>query len=196
MKGPKFDDPGFAAYWRERLEETRAGERARAAREARADARIMAVLLVAVALLIASAVYSSVAAAAAKPPTTLMSWYGDAPGEAGGAIACGTGKLRRTAYAVAVRRDLTGARCGQRVLICTVDAPRRCAKPRVLDSGPYVAGRLIDALPQVLDVLGLDPAKGVYRVTYSLLPTDDPAAPRACWFPAWVGRTYWPRCER
>ena len=153
-------------------------------------------LLTGIALSILTVVAADRADAAAKPPTTLMSWYGDAPGEAGGAIACGTGKLRRTAYAVAMRRDLTGARCGQRVLICTVDAPRRCAKPRVLDSGPYVAGRLIDALPQVLDVLGLDPAKGVYRVTYSLLPTDDPAAPRACWFPAWVGRPYYPRCER
>lgn len=134
-------------------------------------------------------------AAAATPPTTLMSWYGDV--EAGGPIACGTGTLRRTAYAVAMRRDLTGARCGQRVVICTVDAPRRCATPRVLDSGPYVAGRLIDALPQVLDVLGLDPARGVYRVTYSLLPTDSTRGDaRACWHPLWAGRPFYPECER
>lgn len=132
--------------------------------------------------------------ATAAPATTTMSWYGDT--ESGSAIACGTGALRRTAFAVAMRRDLTGARCGQRVLICTLDAPKRCARPRVLDSGPYVPGRLIDALPQVLEVLGLDPDAGVYRVTYSLLPTDDPATPRACWFPAWVGRPFYPRCER
>lgn len=126
---------------------------------------------------------------------TRMSWYGDV--EAGGPIACGTGTLRRTAFAVAMRRDITGARCGQKVLICTVDAPKRCATPRVLDSGPYVAGRLIDALPQVLDVLGLDPARGVYRVTYSLLPIDDSRDdPKACWFPRWVGRPYWAHCER
>lgn len=135
---------------------------------------------------------------AATPPTTLMSWYGDGAGEAGGAIACGTGRLKPTAYGVAMRRDLTGARCGQRVLICTTapNAPR-CARPWVVDSGPYVAGRLIDALPQVLDVLGLDPARGVYRVTYSLLPIDDSRDdPKACWFPRWVGRPYWAHCER
>ncbi len=194
MRGLKIDDPNFAAYWRANLEQTLADERARRAREARVMARVMAVLFVAIVLLTASAVYSSIADAAPKPQATLMSWYGDGP--SGEAIACGTGTLKRTAYAVAMRRDLTGARCGQRVLICTLDAPKRCAKPRVLDSGPYVPGRLIDALPQVLAVLGLDPAAGVYRVTYSLLPTDDPATPRACWFPAWVGRAYYPRCER
>lgn len=132
--------------------------------------------------------------ASAAPVETRMSWYGDT--ESGNAIACGTGALRRTAFAVAMRRDLTGARCGQRVLICTLETPRRCARPRVLDSGPYVPGRLIDALPQVLEVLGLDPDAGVYRVTYSLLPTDDSATPRACWFPAWVDRPFYPRCER
>jgi hypothetical protein len=103
-----------------------------------------------------------------------------------------------TQMAEKMKRDLTGARCGQRVLICTTapNAPR-CARPWVVDSGPYVAGRLIDALPQVLDVLGLDPARGVYRVTYSLLPIDDSRDdPKACWFPRWVGRPYWAHCER
>jgi len=146
------------------------------------------------AVILALAYTVTAARAATKPPTTTMSWYGDR--EAGTPIACGTGKLKRTAYAVAMRRDLTGARCGQRVLICTLTGAPRCARPRVLDSGPYVPGRLIDALPQVLEVLGLDPAQGVYRVSYSLLPIDDPADPLACAFPAWVGRPYYPRCER
>lgn len=168
---------------------------ARAARRHRAALARRAALAVALALC-GLAIFAAGRATAAAATTTTMSWYGDAPGEAGGPIACGTGALKRTAYAVAMRRDLTGAKCGQRVRICTTTTPQRCATPRVLDSGPYVAGRLIDALPQVLDVLGLDPAKGLYRVTYQLMPISNPPAAPSCTFPLWAGRPYWPRCER
>lgn len=132
------------------------------------------------------------AAPAATPMRSgVMSWYGDAPGEAGGPIACGTGRLNVRAVFVAMRRD-SGTRCGQRVVLCA-DATARCAWVRVLDRGPFVAGRVVDASPPVLVLLGLDPAAGVYRVTWRPVPTT---ATRGCSFPRWVGRPYYPGCER
>lgn len=142
----------------------------------------------------ALALGAGVAHAATTPPPMrrgVMSWYGDAPGEAGGPIACGTGKLNARALAVAMRRD-SGVKCGQRIVLCADDTGR-CVWVRVLDRGPYVAGRDIDALPRVVQLLGLSLSRGVYRVSWRPVPTS---ATRGCLFPAWVGRVYYPECER
>lgn len=130
-------------------------------------------------------------APAAPMAPAVMSWYGDAPGEAGGPIACGTGKLNVRALAVAMRRD-SGVKCGQRIVLCADDTGR-CVWVRVLDRGPFVAGRDIDALPRVVQLLGLSLSRGVYRVSWRPVPTS---ATRGCLFPAWVGRPHWPGCER
>lgn len=161
------------------------------------------VALFLIALAIGLLVYAALCATPATDPadaaprpdaervTTQMSWYGDAPGEAGGPIACGTGKLNVRALAVAMRRD-SGVKCGQRIVLCADDTGR-CVWVRVLDRGPFVAGRDIDALPRVVQLLGLSLSRGVYRVSWRPVPTS---ATRGCLFPAWVGRVYYPECER
>lgn len=63
----------------------------------------------------------------------LASWYG--PGLVGNPLGCG-GTLWQSTQGVAHKT----MRCGQRLRICV----RRCAWARVVDRGPFVAGREFD----------------------------------------------------
>lgn len=155
--------------------------------------RFLRVALAVVVAAVGCAFFAGRATAATPPPPMprgTMSWYGTAPVEAGGPIACGTGRLNPDGFAVAMRRD-SGVKCGQRVVICATTG--RCVWARVLDRGPFVAGRDIDALPRVVEALGLDLDHGLYEITWRPVPTT---ATRGCYFPRWVGRPYWPRCTR
>jgi rare lipoprotein A (peptidoglycan hydrolase) len=66
--------------------------------------------------------------------TALASWYG--PGLYGNGLACG-GTLRPSTNGVA-HKTLA---CGTRLVVCY---RKRCARTRVVDRGPYIAGRTFD----------------------------------------------------
>jgi rare lipoprotein A (peptidoglycan hydrolase) len=81
--------------------------------------------------LIAAVLVATPTPAAFRP--ALASWYG--PGLVGNPLGCG-GTLEPGTEGVAHKT----LRCGQRLRICV----RRCAWARVVDRGPYVAGREFD----------------------------------------------------
>jgi len=79
------------------------------------------------------------------------SWYG--PGLYGNGLACG-GILTTSTWGVA-HKSLP---CGTRVHICY----QRCVVARVIDRGPYVAGREFDLTGPVRYAIGM-PSMGVVR---------------------------------
>lgn len=91
------------------------------------------------------------------PVTAVASWYGDAPGEHGGPIACSTGRLNANALGVAALRWT----CGTRLTICTATS---CVTASVVDHGPYVPGRDLDLTRRTVTALGLRLSTGLYRV--------------------------------
>jgi rare lipoprotein A len=84
--------------------------------------------------------------------TGSASWYG--PGLYGNHMACG-GRLYPSTIGVAHKF----LRCGTRVKICL----RRCIYARVVDRGPYVAGRDFDLTAATAQAVGL---YGVARVRW------------------------------
>jgi rare lipoprotein A (peptidoglycan hydrolase) len=90
----------------------------------------------------------------ASTPAT-VSWYG--PGLYGNHLACG-GTLEPGTAGVA-HKTLP---CGTRVRLCL----RRCVTTRVIDRGPYVAGRTFDLTAPVRDAIGMS---GVATVRYAVL---------------------------
>ena len=74
----------------------------------------------------------------------LASWYG--PGLYGNPQACG-GRLTRSTVGVA-HKTLP---CGSYVTICY----RRCARLRVIDRGPFTAGRTFDLTAPARDRIGM-----------------------------------------
>ena len=116
----------------------------------------------AAATLIVLAVAQSARGADAPPPdaarvATLMSWYDDV----GLPVACGRAAMPKGARVVATHPRL-GIPCGARVSIELSDG-RRFVFVRV-DSGPFVAGRSVDASKPAIRRMGLDPEQGVYPV--------------------------------
>lgn len=80
------------------------------------------------------------------------SWYG--PGLYGHALACG-GRLQTSTVGVA-HRFLP---CGTRVTVCY---RRRCIATRVIDRGPYAAGRELDLAAGLAIRLGFSGVHPVY----------------------------------
>ncbi len=78
------------------------------------------------------------------------SWYG--PGLFGNPLGCG-GTLRGGTIGVAHKT----MRCGKRLRICV----KRCHDARVIDRGPYVAGREFDLTQELAQRLGFS---GVGRI--------------------------------
>lgn len=86
--------------------------------------------------------------------TAVASWYG--PGLYGNPLACG-GRLTTSTFGVA-HKTLP---CGTRVRLCA----RRCTTARVIDRGPYVAGRTFDLTAPVRAAIGSAPVAVVrYRI--------------------------------
>ena len=79
------------------------------------------------------------------------SWYG--PGLIGNALGCG-GTLRTTSIGVA-HKTLA---CGTRLRICA----KRCHDARVIDRGPYVAGREFDLTMELARRVGLSGVGRIY----------------------------------
>jgi rare lipoprotein A (peptidoglycan hydrolase) len=88
--------------------------------------------------------------ASAPYRTTTASWYG--PGLYGNPLGCG-GRLYPGTEGVAHK----GLGCGTRIEICA----SRCALTRVIDRGPYVAGREFDITEALKNRIGFS---GVGRV--------------------------------
>lgn len=84
------------------------------------------------------------------------SWYG--PGLYGNNLACG-GRLSTTTLGVAHK----SLRCGTRLRLCF----RRCANVRVVDRGPFVAGREFDLTSATKNRVGFP--NGVARVRYKII---------------------------
>lgn len=82
----------------------------------------------------------------------VVSWYG--PGLYGNRLGCG-GTLTPGTAGVA-HKSLP---CGSRVRICL----RRCVTTRVIDRGPYVAGRTFDLTAPVRDAIGMGGGVAVVR---------------------------------
>jgi rare lipoprotein A len=83
---------------------------------------------------------------AAAYRSSVASW--DGPGLYGNHMGCG-GILTTRTWGVA-HKSLP---CGTRIRICM----RRCVYARVVDRGPYVAGRDLDLTKPVADAIGLTP---------------------------------------
>lgn len=113
------------------------------------------------ATLIVLAVVANARAATPSPDaarvSTLMSWYDDV----GLPIACGRATMPKGARVVATHPRL-GIPCGARVSLELSDG-RRFVFVRV-DSGPFIAGRSVDASKPAIRRMGLDPEQGVYPV--------------------------------
>ena len=111
-------------------------------------ARILFVAILAnIALLLITATPSAAANRA------YVSWYG--PGLYGNPQACG-GRLQTWTVGVAHR----WLPCGSRVTICY----RRCGTFRVIDRGPFIAGRTFDLTRPARDQIGM--AGGVVLVRW------------------------------
>lgn len=89
--------------------------------------------------------------------TAIASWYG--PGLYGNSMGCG-GTLTRATIGVAHKT----LRCGTRIHLCY----RRCRVVRVVDRGPYIAGRTFDLTNPARVAIGAP--YGVFTVRYRILP--------------------------
>jgi rare lipoprotein A len=86
----------------------------------------------------------------------VASYYGVA--DSGGPLACG-GNLTSSTLGVA-NRTLP---CGHRLRVCA----RRCLMVRVIDRGPYVAGRDFDLTEATARAIGFDMLAGVGPIRVS-----------------------------
>jgi rare lipoprotein A len=84
------------------------------------------------------------------------SWYG--PGLYGNHLGCG-GTLYTNTIGIAHKY----LKCGTKVLMCY----RRCSVLRVIDRGPYVAGRTFDLTAPARYAIGAP--NGVFEVKYRIL---------------------------
>jgi|SRR5215831_12972963 len=85
--------------------------------------------------------------------SAMASWYG--PGLYGNSLACG-GRLYTNTWGVAHKY----LPCGTRLKLCY----RRCVNVRVIDRGPFVAGRDFDLTYPVMRAIGM--YGGVARIRY------------------------------
>jgi peptidoglycan lytic transglycosylase len=113
---------------------------------------------------VAAATLVPVSSASAQPVITkhwrssIASWYGPCP-DACGRAAC-TGKfITKFTYGVA-HKTLP---CGTRLTICR---KRRCIHVKVIDRGPFVAGRDLDITIRAARKIGLTPSVGIMRVRW------------------------------
>lgn len=86
----------------------------------------------------------------------VASWYG--PGLYGHHLACG-GTLQPTTAGVAHK----GLPCGTKIRLCL---QQRCVTTRVIDRGPYVAGRTFDLTAPVKNAIGMG---GIATVRYAVV---------------------------
>ena len=78
---------------------------------------------------------------------TVASWYG--PADSGGPLACGGGDLTSSTLGVA-NKTLP---CGTKVRVC-LNRRGPCITVRVVDRGPYVAGRSFDLTEATARAIG------------------------------------------
>jgi rare lipoprotein A len=109
-------------------------------------------LFVTLLLLLALGGATGTAAQARMWQSAQASWYG--PGLYGNGLGCG-GTLTSSTWGVAHKY----LPCGTRVHICY---QRRCVVARVIDRGPYVAGRDFDLTAPVRYAIGM-PGVGVIQ---------------------------------
>ena len=110
------------------------------------------------------------------PIATVMSHYD----ETGQPVACGAGRIPAGARTIATHPSLR-IPCGALVILTLPDGHRFAF--RRADSGPFVAGRLVDARTPAITRMGLPLDQGVYRVQVQWRKSA-----KRC-LPAWV-RSY------
>lgn len=112
-------------------------------RQSHATRRRGAVVVLAAAAVVVPVVVEDARAEDFRP--AWASWYG--PGLWGNPLGCTGEPLQRGTIGVAHKTKP----CGQRLRLCA----RRCATARVIDRGPFVAGREFDLTQALKDAVGL-----------------------------------------